>query len=70
VPQTAPEPTPEPEDIRVERARLALTDYRGTDLGGMTIDEMAGWLGRFTVVLENLLEYVDEPVILPPDDAR
>lgn len=49
------------EDIRIERARLALTDYRGTDLGGMTIDDMAGWLGRFSVVLRNLLEHVDQP---------
>lgn len=49
------------EDIRIERARLALTDYRGTDLGGMTIDDMAGWLGRFSVVLANLLEHVDQP---------
>jgi hypothetical protein len=49
------------EDIRVERARLALTDYRGTDLGGMTINAMAGWLGRFAIVLANLLDYVDEP---------
>jgi hypothetical protein len=51
------------EDIRVERARLALTDYRGTDLGGMTINAMAGWLGRFAIVLENLLQYVDEPAV-------
>lgn len=52
--------TPEPEDIRVERARLALTEYRGLDLGGMTIGDVAGWLGRLAIVLENLLAYTDE----------
>lgn len=48
------------EDIRVERAELALSDYRGTDLGGMTVEDLAGWVGRFSVVLENLLAYAYE----------
>jgi hypothetical protein len=59
-----------PEDIRVERARLALAEYRDTDLGEMTIDAMAGWLGRFAMVVENLLGLIDAPVILPPGDER
>lgn len=49
-----------PEDLRVERARIALADYRGTDLGGMTVQDIAGWLGRLSVLLENLLAYVDQ----------
>lgn len=68
------DPTNEPrrplEDLRVERARLALIDYQGTDLGGMTVDGMASWLGRFSVLLENLLEHVDQAATpaVPPTD--
>lgn len=51
------------EDIRIERARLALADYKGADLGGMTVQGVAGWLGRFSILLENLLAYVDETAV-------
>jgi hypothetical protein len=36
----------------------------------MTIASAAGWLGRFAMVVENLLEYIDAPVILPPGGER
>lgn len=64
-------PALEAEDIRIERARLALTEYVGADLGAMTVPDMAGWLGRFAVVLENLLECAEgQPAIVHPDPQR
>jgi hypothetical protein len=45
------------EDIRVEQARRMYRDYQADD------NQMARapyWLGRFEVVLESLLAYVDQ----------
>lgn len=47
------------EDARVELARIALGEYRALPLDSLTDRDFTAWCGRFAVVIENLLEYVD-----------
>ena len=58
---TDPTERPRPlEDTRVESARKALAEYDATSIGAMSEIDLLAWLGRFAVMIENLLAVADQ----------
>lgn len=64
------EPRPALEDHRVALARIAIGEYRALPVDALTDRDVTAWCGRFAVVIENLLAYVDRAPASPQHRAQ